>query len=132
MFRRFRRGVGTWLGVAALLCQILLPFGVAQLALATDLGTSALAARSAHHHDPNLANSLGPGWFSGHSHAGDTTSQRVRLDLASLTPFTVLDPPAGPAASLHWAAFVAERMALAPLGADSFIRPLPRAPPLPA
>ncbi len=129
MCRGIRRGIATWLGIAALLCQILLPFGVAQLADATRPGW---LAQAAHYHDPALANALGPDWVSGHSHAGDTPSGRVRLDLAYLTPFTVMDPPARPAVVLHWVAFVADRMAPAPSGADSFTRPLPRAPPLPA
>jgi hypothetical protein len=132
MCRRIRRGIATWLGVAALLCQILLPFGLARLADATDPGRSKQAAHTGHHHDPDLANSLGPGWASGHSHAGDTPSGRVRLDLADLTPFTLVDPPQAPAVVLHWIAFVPDRMAPAPSGADSFSRPLPRAPPLPA
>src|SRR5437588_5767325 len=97
MRRRLRRGVGTWLGVAALLCQILLPFGVARLAEATDPGAMGQAARHDHHHDPGLAGSLGPDWASGHSHAGDTPAFRVRLDLGYLTPFTVLDRPESPA-----------------------------------
>ena len=132
MRRRFRRGIGAWLGVVALLCQILLPFGVGQMANATGPGGLAQAAQSVHHHDPALANSLGPDWVSGHSHAGDTPSGRVRFDLGYLTPFTVMDPPAGPAVALHWVAFVADRMAPAPSGAGSFTRPLPRAPPLPS
>src|SRR6266567_8772540 len=131
MYRGIRRGIATWLGVAALLCQILLPFGVAQLADAIGPGGLAQTTQNAHHHDPALANSLGPDWVSGHSHAGDTPFGRVRVDLAYLTPFTVMDPPAAPAAVVHWVAFVADRMASAPSGADSFTRPLPRAPPLP-
>src|SRR5712691_3534937 len=129
MCRRMRRGIATWLGVAALLCQILLPFGLARLADAAGLGLSTQAAHTGHHHDPDLANSLGPGWAAGHSHAGDTPSGRVRLDLAYLTPAIVMDPPAGPAVVLHWVAFVPDRMAPAPSGADSFSHPLPRAPP---
>jgi hypothetical protein len=132
MRRRIRCGTATWLGVAALLCQILLPFGLAQLADATDPGWSAQTAHHEHYHDPGLANSLGLDWASGHSHAGDTPSGRVRFDLAYLTPFTVIDPPTGPAAVLRWVAFVADKPAPAPSGADSFTRPLPRAPPLPA
>ena len=132
MRRRLRRGIGTWLGVAALLCQILLPFGVARLAEATDPGAMGRAARHDHYHDPGLAGSLGPDWASGHSHAGDTPSGRVRLDLAYLTPFTVMDPPAAPVVVVHWIALVADRMAPAPASAESFTRPLPRAPPLPA
>ncbi len=132
MGRRIRRGIGTWLGVAALLCQILLPFGLARLADAADFGRPAPAAHNEHRHDPGLANSLGPDWASGHSHAGDTPSGRVRLDLAYLTPHIVMDPPAGPAVVLHWVAFVPDRMAPAPSGADSFSHPLPRAPPLSA
>lgn len=132
MCRRIRRGIAIWLGVAALVCQILLPFAVAQLADTPRLGLSERAAHTEHHHDPGLANSLGPDWASGHSHAGDTTTGRVRLDLGYLTPFAVIDQPARPAVRVHWAAFVADRMAPAPSGADSFTRPLPRAPPLPA
>jgi len=132
MFGRFRRDIGTWLGVAALFCQILLPFGVAQLVDATDCGSLAPAANTEHYHDPSLANVLGPDWASRHSHAGDTSSGRVRLDLASLTPFAILNPPAAPAVALRWVEFVPDRMAPAPAGADSFTRPLPRAPPLPA
>jgi hypothetical protein len=134
MCGRTRRGIGAWLGVAALLCQILLPFGLAQLADATGSGFSRQAAHHEHHHhhDPNLVNSLGPDWASGHSHAGDTPSTRVRLELGYLTPFAVFDPPAAPAVGVRWAAFVPDRMAPAPAGADSFTRPLPRAPPLPA
>src|SRR6266851_1464947 len=130
MRRGTRRVIATWLGVAALLCQILLPLGVARLADATGLGVST-EAQTEHHHDPDLANSLGAGWASGHSHAGDTPSGRVRLDLASLTPVTLVDPPQPPAVILHWVAFVPDRMAPAPAGADDFSRPLPRAPPLP-
>jgi len=130
--RRIRRGIATWLGVVALLCQILLPIGVAKLADATGLGSSAQTASEEHYHDPGLANALGADWISGHSHAGGTSSDRVRLDLAYLTPFAVLDPPAVPAATLRWVEFVPDRMAPAPAGADSFSRPLPRAPPLPA
>jgi len=132
MVRRFRREIGTWLGVAALLCQILLPFGVARLADATGGSASTPAASEEHYHDPGLANALGPGWISGHSHAGDTSSGRVRLDLAYLTPFAVLNPPEAPVAALRWVEFVPDRMAPAPSAADSFSRPLPRAPPLAA
>jgi len=132
MCRRIRRRIGTWLGVAALLCQILLPFGVAQLADATVPDALAPATQSEHYHDPGLANSLGPDWISGHSHAGDMPASRVRLDLAYLTPFTVVDPPAAPAVVVRWVAFVPDRMIPAPPGAESFTRPLPRAPPLPA
>ena len=131
MYHGIRRGIGTWLGVAALLCQILLPVGLARLADATGPARLAPAAHE-HHHDPGLANSLGLDWASGHSHAGDTPSGRVRPDLADLTPSIVMDPPAGPAVVLHWVAFVPQRMAPAPAGADSFTRPLPRAPPLAA
>jgi hypothetical protein len=130
MFRRFRREIGTSLAVASVLCQILLPFGIARLADATGGGSLAPAANTEHHHDPGLANALGPGWISGHSHAGDTSSGRVRLDLAYLTPFVVLDPPEVPVVALRWVALVPDRMAPAPSGADSFSRPLPRAPPL--
>jgi len=132
MRRGTQLGIATWLGVAALLCQILLPFGVAQLADATRPGGLVPATHSEHQHDPGLANSLGPDWASGHSHAGDTPSGRVRLDLAYLTPFTVMDPPAAPVVVVHWIALVADRMAPAPASAESFTRPLPRAPPLPA
>src|SRR6266852_2633934 len=102
MCRRIRRRIGTWFGVAALLCQILLPFGVAQLADAAGSGVLARAPQSEHYHDPGLAHSLGPDWISGHSHAGDMPSGRVRLDLAYLTPFTVIDPPVAPAVVVHW------------------------------
>src|SRR5260370_1044544 len=132
MCRRLRRGVATWLGVAALFCQVLLPFGVARLADATGIDRAARAVHHQHRHDPGLANSLGPDWASRHSHAGDTPSGRVRLDPAYLTPFAVVDPPGSPALVLHWVGVVADRMAPAPSGADSFTRPLPRAPPLPA
>lgn len=132
MFRRFRRDIGTWLGVAALLCQILLPIGVARLADATGGGSLAPAANTEHYHDPGLATALGTGWISGHSHAGDTSYGRVRVDLAYLTPFAAMNPPEAPVVALHWVAFVPDRMAPAPSGADSFSRPLPRAPPLPA
>jgi hypothetical protein len=132
MCRRIRRGIGTWLGVAALLCQILLPLALAQPVHSTDFELSAQASHHGHHHDPDLANSLGPDWASGHSHAGDTPSSRVRLDLAPLTPFAVFDPPEAPALALRWVEFVPDSMAPAPSGADSFTRPLPRAPPLPA
>src|SRR5882762_4955855 len=109
MCRGIRRGIGTWLGVAALFCQILLPFGLAGLADPAGPGRLAQAAQSEHHHDPGLANSLGLDWAAGHSHAGDTPAGRVRLDLGYLTPCTVIDPPAGPAVRLHWVAFVADR-----------------------
>ena len=132
MCRRIRRGIATWLGVVALLSQILLPFAVARLADTPGLGLSQRAAHTEHHHDPRLANSHGPDWAAGHSHAGDTPTGRVRFDLGYLTPFAITDPPAGPAIRVHWVAFVADRMAPAPAGADSFTRPLPRAPPLPA
>ena len=138
MWARLRRTVGSWLGVAGLLCQILLPFGLAELADTTGLGGLAQAAHHEdqrhqhHHHDPGLANALGPDWGSGHSHAGDMPTGRVRLDLAYLTPFMVVDPPAAPAVVVRWVAFVPERMIPAPAGAESFTRPLPRAPPLPA
>ena len=132
MCRRIRRGIGTWLGVAALLCQVFLPLGLAQLADAQGLGSLAQAAQSEHYHDPDLANSLGPDWVCGHSHAGGAPSARVRFDLAHLTPFTVMDPPESPAVVMHWAAFDADPMAPAPAAADSFSRPQPRAPPLPA
>jgi hypothetical protein len=131
MCRRIRCGIGTWLGIAALLCQMLLPLGLAQLAEAAGADWLAQAAHHEHHHDPGLANSLGLDWASEHSHAGDAPSGRVRLDLGYLTPFTVIDPPAGPATVLRWVAFVPDRMAPSPSGADSFTRPLPRAPPLP-
>src|SRR5229473_3373092 len=101
MCRRIRRRIGTWLGVAALLCQILLPFGVAQLADAAVPGALAPATQSEHYHDPGLANSLGSDWISGHFHAGDLPSGRVRIDLAYLTPFTVIDPPAAPAVAVR-------------------------------
>jgi hypothetical protein len=133
MCRDTRRGFGALLGVAALLCQILLPFSLAQLADATGIGLAGQAAHHEHHHhDPNLANSLGPDWASGHSHAGDTPSRPVRLDLGYLTPFAVSDPPEAPAVAVRWVAFVPGGMAPAPAAADSFIRPLPRAPPQPA
>ncbi len=132
MYRGIRRGIATWLGVAALLCQILLAFGVAQLADPTVPEALAPATQSEHYHDPGLANSLGLDWISGHSHAGDMPAGRVRLDLACLTPFTVVDPPAAPAVVVRWVAFVPDRMIPAPAGAESFTRPLPRAPPLPA
>ncbi len=122
------RRIATWVGVAALLCQVFVPLGLARLADATGLG---LSAPSEHYHDPSLANSLGPDWISGHSHAGDTPSSRIRLDLAYLTPFTVIGPPVSPAVLLHWVAFVADGMAPTPSATDSFSRPLPRAPPLP-
>jgi hypothetical protein len=131
MCGRFRHGIGTWLGVAALLCQILLPFGLAQLADPMGPGLSEQAAQAKHHHDPNLANSLGSDWASGHSHAGDMPSVRVRLDFGYLTPFAAINPPAGLAVVLRWVAFVPDRAAQAPLCTDSFNRPLPRAPPLP-
>jgi hypothetical protein len=102
------------------------------MAATADPGLAAHATHTEHYHDPDLANALGSDWASGHSHAGDTPSGRVRLDLAYLTPFAVMDPPAGSAAVVDWVAFVADRMAPAPTGADSFSRPLPRAPPLPA
>ena len=127
---RLRRGVGTWLGVAALLCQILLPFGVARLAETTDPGSTGQAAHHEHYHDPGLADSLGPDLASRHSHAGDTPAFRVRLHLADLTPFTDLHRPESPAVALRWVPFVAEWIAPAPSGADSFTHPLPRAPPL--
>jgi hypothetical protein len=129
MYSRIRRGIGIWLGVAALLCQILLPFGLAQLADTTGAGLAVQATNSEHYHDPGLANALGSDWISRHSHAGDTSSSRVRLDLVSLTSFAVLDPPQAPAVALRWVAFVPDGMAPAPSGADSFTRPLPRAPP---
>jgi hypothetical protein len=129
MYRRIRRAIGTWLGLAALLCQVCLPFGLARLA---DEGGLGLSAHNEHYHDPGLANALGRDWTSRHSHAGDTPSSRVRLDLAYLTPFTVMDPPALPEVRSHGLAFVANWMAPAPSAADAFSRPPPRAPPLPA
>src|SRR5579864_6708307 len=122
MFGPFRRGIGIWLGVVALLCQILLPLGVARLADAAGLGSLAPAANTEHYHDPDLANALGPDWISGHSHAGDKSSGRIRLDLASLTPFAVLNPPEAPAVAMRWVEFVPDRMAPVPSGADSFTR----------
>jgi|SRR5579864_8394115 hypothetical protein len=132
MCYRIRRGIGIWLGVAALLCQVFLPFGLSRLADKTCPWLLVQAAHHEHHHDPDLANSLGSDWISGHSHAGEKSSSRVRLDLASLTPFAVFDPPEAPAVAVRWVAFLPDRMAPAPSGADSFSRPLPRAPPLPA
>ena len=132
MFGPFRRGIGIGLGVVALLCQILLPLGVARLADATGRFSLAPATHTEHHHDPRLANALGPDWMSGHSHAGDKSSGRIRVDLAYLTPLAVVNPPEAPAMTLRWVEFVPDRMAPSPSGADSFFRPLPRAPPLAA
>ncbi|MGC2413433.1 MAG: hypothetical protein WA459_12145 [Stellaceae bacterium] len=129
---RVWRHIATWVGVAALLCQILLPFGLARLENSGVPGELAQAAQDQHYHDPGLANSLGRDWILGHSHAGDTPSGRVRFDLAYLTPFAVVDPPEAPAVFVHWAAFIADRMAPAPSASDGFTRPLPRAPPLSA
>ena len=127
MCRRTRHEIAAWLGVAALLCQILLPFAVAQRA---GFGRSAQAAHEEHHHhDPGLANSLGSDGASRHSHLGGTPSARVRVDLGYLTPFAILNPPEVPPVALRWVEFVPDRMAPAPSGADSFTRPLPRAPP---
>jgi hypothetical protein len=130
MCRPIRHEIAAWLGVAALFCQLLLPFGVLQR---TGPGWSEEAAHHEHHHhDPGLLNALGPDGAFRHSHLGDTPAPRVRVDLGYLTPFTVLDPPQSLAVALRWVEFVADRMAPAPSGADSFSRPLPRAPPPPA
>lgn len=115
----------------ALLCQVFLPLGLARLAEVADCGVLAQAPQSVHYHDPSLANSLGPDWIAGHSHAGDTPSSRVRFDLGHLPPFAVISPPEAPAVLLHWVVFVADRMAPVPSAGDDFTRPLPRAPPLP-
>lgn len=133
MSPRVWRRVAAWVGVAALLCPVFLPLGVARLADAAGCGVLALAAQNdEHYHDPSLANSLGPDWAAEHSHLGDTPSSRIRFDLAYLTPFAVISPPEAPAVLTRWAAFLADRMPPAPAAGDGFTRPLPRAPPLPA
>jgi hypothetical protein len=129
MARRIRHVVATWAAVAALLCQILLPFGVVQLAGAVAVGASAQRAPAAHYHDPGLAKSLGCDWLLGHSHAGDPPAGRVRFDCGYLTPFAAINPPTEPAVLVRWAAFAADRAAPASPAANSFSRPLPRAPP---
>jgi len=106
--------------------------GLARLADAASCGVLAQASQDEHYHDPSLANSLGSDWAVEHSHLGDTPSSRIRFDLAYLTPFAVVSPPEAPAVLVHWVAFLAERMLPAPAASDGFIRPLPRAPPLPA
>jgi hypothetical protein len=132
MYPRVWRRAATWIGVVALLCQVFLPVGLTRLAAVSECGALAQAAQNEHYHDPSLANSLGPDWLAGHSHAGDKPSSRVRFDIAHLTPFAVISPPEAPAVLFHWVAFVADRMAPAPSASDGFTRPLPRAPPLPA
>jgi hypothetical protein len=129
--RNWRR-IAAWVGVAALLCQVFLPLGLARLADAADRGVLAQAAQNDHYHDPGLANALGPDGIATHSHAGDTPSSRVRFDLGHLTPFAVVSPPEAPAVVLPWITVAADRMAPAPTQSDGFTRPLPRAPPLPA
>jgi hypothetical protein len=132
MYPRIWRRLAAWIGVAALVCQVFLPLGLARLADAAGCGALAQAAQSEHYHDPSLANALGPDWIAGHSHAGGAPSSRVRFDLGHLTPFAVISPPEAPVVLLHWVPFVADRMAPAPAASDGFTRPLPRAPPLPA
>ena len=129
MRQRFRRRVATWAGVAALLCQILLPFGVAQFVGPTDGGGSLQAVSSAHYHDPRLVNVLGCDWRLGHSHAGDPPSGRVNVDHGCLTPFVAVNPPAEPMVLVRWLAYAADRTAPVHLAAVGFSRPLPRAPP---
>jgi hypothetical protein len=127
---RIRRAVATWVAVAALLFQVFLPFGLAAGPGVDGPGT--LLEADHHYHDPGLANAYGRDWASRHSHTGGGPSCRLRLDLAYAPPFTAINPPALPAAALHWVAFVADWMASAPSADEAFSRPLPRAPPLPA
>src|ERR1041385_7429872 len=124
VWRRF----AAWIGVAALLCQVFLPLGLARLADPVERGVLARAAQNDHSPDPGLANALGADRIAGPSHAGDTPSSRVRFDLGHLTPFAVITPPVAPAVALHWVAFVADPVTTAPAGSDGFTRPLPRAP----
>lgn len=129
LVRRIGRGIATWMAVAALLFQVLLPFAIAA-ALGADCPGAALEA--GHHHDPGMANSHGRDGLSRHSHTGGSTTCHLRLDVAYASPFAVINPSASPALALHWIAFVGDWIASAPSGAAAFSRPLPRAPPLPA
>jgi hypothetical protein len=128
---RVRRGIATWVGVVALLCQVFLPFGhnpVAEL-LGIDCPGLVEAAPDHHHDADDLANPSGREQPLRHSHHEHQRSCPVCLDLQYATPLTGVDPPALPAVALHWVAFVADWMA--PSAADVFSRPLPRGPPLP-
>jgi hypothetical protein len=125
-----RRRVASWVAVAALICQVVLPF---ELAAEPGVdGSAASLEATRHYHDPGLANSLGPDWASRHSHTGGNCLCRIRLDLAYIPLFAVIEPPASPAINLSWVVIDAEWIAAAPPAADSFSRPLPRAPPLSA
>jgi hypothetical protein len=125
-----RRRIASWVAVAALICQVVLPF---ELAAEAGVDGSAVSLEAnQHYHDPSLANSLGADWASRHSHTGGSCLCRIWLDLAYIPPLTVVDPPASPAVNLSWVVVDTEWTAPAPPAAESFSRPLPRAPPLSA
>jgi hypothetical protein len=126
---RIGREIATWAAVAALLFQVFLPYG---LAAGPGVGCpEALLGADHHHHDPGLANTYGRDWASRHSHTGGSSFCRLRIDLATASPFAVIDAPALPAMAMHWVAVITDWMAPPP-SADFFPRPLPRAPPLSA
>src|SRR5580765_2699470 len=129
---RVRGGVATWIALAALLFQVLLPF---ELAAGPGAGCPGALPQAGHHghdhhHDPGLANSHGRDWNSRHSHTGGSSSCCLRFDVAYASPFTAVTPPALPAVALQWVAFVADWRASPPSAVDAFSRPLPRAPPV--
>jgi hypothetical protein len=131
---RIRRRVATWVGVAALFCQVFLPFGHNPLAELLGIECPGLVEATAHRH-PTADDLAGgsdrqqPLRHSDHEHQ---RSCPVCLDLQYATPLITVDPPALPAVALHWVAFAVDWMAPAPSAADAFSHPLPRAPPLPA
>jgi hypothetical protein len=130
---RIRRTVATWVGVAALICQVFLPFGHNPVAELLGLDCPGLVEATHHHDADDFANLAGREQPLRHSHHHEhQRSCPVCLDLQFAAPLFVVDPPALPAVGFHWVAFVADWMAPAPTAAESFSRPLPRAPPLPA
>jgi hypothetical protein len=134
MGHRIRRRVATWVGVTALFCQVLLPFGHNPLAELLGIDCPGLLEATAHHHPAadELANGSGPQQPLRPADHEHQRSCPVCLDLQYATPLIAVDPPALPAVALHWVAFAADWVAPAPSTADTFSRPLPRAPPLPA
>jgi hypothetical protein len=131
---RIRREVATWAALAALICQVLLPFGHNPVAELLGINCPGLV-EATHHHQADaddLANLAGRGQPLPNSDHQHQRSCPVCLDLQFATPLSVVDPPAQPALAWHWVAFAADWIAPAPSAAEAFSRPLPRAPPLPA
>jgi len=129
---RIRRGVVTWVGAVALICQVFLPFGHNPVAELLGIDCPGLvAAIPDRHHDADRFTD-GSGGPQPHPHHQQQRSRLVSLDPQFAAPLFIVDPPALPAVPLCWVAFRADWMAPAPSAADNFSRPLPRAPPLPA